>query len=163
VDIRPIEASDWPAVFEIFRAVDADGNTFVLPEGLLTDEARSLWVEVPPGLTVVASRDGEILGTAKFGPNRPGRGAHVATASFMVRGDARGSGVGRRLCEYAIAWAKEHGFTGMQFNAVVSTNANAIALYRSLGFVTIGTVPRAFDSARDGRLGLDIMYLEFAQ
>jgi ribosomal protein S18 acetylase RimI-like enzyme len=47
----------------------------------------------------------------------------------------------------------------MQFNAVVSTNVHAIELYRKLGFVTIGTVPDAFDHATLGRVGLDIMYL----
>jgi ribosomal protein S18 acetylase RimI-like enzyme len=56
---------------------------------------------------------------------------------------------------------KERGFAGMQFNAVVSTNSNAIELYRTLGFVTIGTIPGAFDSATHGRVGLDVMYLEF--
>ena len=31
----------------------------------------------------------------------------------------------------------------MQFNAVVATNARAIALWESLGFTIVGTVPRA--------------------
>jgi ribosomal protein S18 acetylase RimI-like enzyme len=42
---------------------------------------------------------------------------------------------------------------------VVSTNVHAIELYRELGFVTIGTVPGAFDHATMGRVGLDVMYL----
>ena len=95
----------------------------------------------------MALRDGVILGTAKFGPNRPARGSHVATASFMVASASRGSGVGRAMCEYVIAAAKARGYAAMQFNAVVSTNAYAIELYRQLGFVTIGTVPAAFDHA----------------
>ena len=37
-----------------------------------------------------------ILGSAKMGPNRSGPGAHIATASFMVAGDARGRGVQSR-------------------------------------------------------------------
>ncbi len=32
----------------------------------------------------------------------------------------------------------------MQFNFVVSTNANAIALWKSLGFSIVGTLPKAF-------------------
>jgi ribosomal protein S18 acetylase RimI-like enzyme len=79
----------------------------------------------------------------------------------MVAPEAQGRGVGRALCEFAIARTKERGFAGMQFNAVVDTNTNAIALYRALGFVTIGTVPGAFDSASLGRVGLMVMYLEF--
>ena len=156
--IRPIAESDWDRVFEIFRATVAEGDTYAYPEGLTSEEARSLWVEGAPGETVVAERDGVILGTAKFGPNRPARGSHVSTASFMVSADARGLGVGRAMCEFVIARARAQGYDAMQFNAVVSTNVHAIELYRKLGFITIGTVPEAFDHARLGRVGLDIMY-----
>jgi L-amino acid N-acyltransferase YncA len=157
--IRPIVASDWDRVFEIFRAVVAEGETYAYSEDLTSEAARALWVEGPPGETVVALRDGVIVGTAKFGPNRPARGSHVSTASFMVAPDTRGTGVGRAMCEYVISRARDQGYAAMQFNAVVSTNEYAIELYRTLGFVTIGTVPEAFEHATLGRVGLDIMYL----
>jgi L-amino acid N-acyltransferase YncA len=160
VVLRPLADDDWDRVFEIFAAVVSEGETYAYPEGLSSDAARALWVEGPPGEAIVALRDDVILGTARFGPNRPARGAHVATASFMVARDARGSGVGRAMCEYVIKAAKERGYAAMQFNAVVSTNVHAIELYRQLGFVTIGTVPRAFEHATLGRVGLDIMYLQ---
>ncbi len=158
--VRPIAERDWDRVFEIFRAVVAEGETYAYPEDLTSEAARALWIEGPPGESVVALRDDVILGTAKFGPNRPARGSHVATASFMVVAQARGTGLGRAMCEYAIAWAREKGYAAMQFNAVVSTNLQAIELYRTLGFVTIGTVPEAFEHATLGRVGLDIMYLQ---
>jgi L-amino acid N-acyltransferase YncA len=161
ITVRAIEDADWPSVYPIFREIVGEGETYAYTDSLTTDEAKALWIAGPPGETVVALVDEAIRGTATFGPNRPGRGAHVSTASFMVAHEARGRGVGRALCEFAISRMKERGFAGMQFNAVVSTNANAIELYRTLGFVTIGTVPGAFDSASRGRVGLDIMYLEF--
>jgi L-amino acid N-acyltransferase YncA len=161
VVIRPLDDDDWERVFEIFSAVVSEGETYAYPEGLSSEAARALWVEGPPGKAIVALRDGVILGTAKFGPNRPARGAHVATASFMVTNESRGSGVGRAMVEYVIAAAKAQGYAAMQFNAVVSTNVYAIELYRRLGFVTIGTVPEAFDHATLGHVGLDIMYLQF--
>jgi L-amino acid N-acyltransferase YncA len=161
VEIRPLAPGDWERVFEIFAAVVAEGETYAYPEQLSSDEARSLWDEGPPSAAVVALRDGVILGTARFGPNRPARGSHVATASFMVSRETRGSGIGRALCEYVIATTKEQGYAAMQFNAVVSTNIHAIALYRQLGFETIGTVPEAFEHASLGRVGLEIMYLQY--
>ena len=160
VVIRPLVPDDWDRVFEIFTAVVAEGETYAYPDALSSEAARALWVEGPPGEAIVALRDGVILGTAKFGPNRPARGSHVATASFMVTNESRGSGVGRAMVEYVIAAAKERGYASMQFNAVVSTNVHAIELYRQLGFVTIGTVPQAFDHATRGRVGLEIMYLQ---
>jgi L-amino acid N-acyltransferase YncA len=160
VVVRLFLDPDWERVFEIFSEVVREGETYAYPEDLTSDAARALWIEGPPTANFVALRDGVILGTARFGPNRPGRGSHVSTASFMVSAEARGSGVGRALCEKVIAWAKDCGYDAMQFNAVVSTNLHAIELYRKLGFVTIGTVPRAFDHATQGRVGLDIMYLK---
>jgi L-amino acid N-acyltransferase YncA len=157
--IRPITASDWDQVYAIFHATVAEGDTYAYPDDLTSEAARTLWVEGPPGETVVALRDGVIVGSAKFGPNRPSRGSHVSTASFMVEAEARGTGVGRAMCEYVIARARSQGYAAMQFNAVVSTNVHAIELYRTLGFVTIGTVPEAFDHATLGRVGLEIMYL----
>lgn len=50
----------------------------------------------------MALRDLEIAGTAKMGPNRAGPGAHVASASFMVAGAWRRSGIGTERCAHAI-------------------------------------------------------------
>lgn len=161
VVIRAIDDADWPLVYEIFRHIVTEGETYAYLDPVTSDEAKALWVEGSPMETVVVLVDGVLLGTGKFGPNRPGRGAHVATASYMVAEEARGRGIGRALCEFSIARMKELGFVGMQFNAVVSTNVHAIELYRALGFVTIGTIPGAFNSASQGRVGLDVMYLGF--
>ena len=122
------------------------------------DEARSMWVITPPGRTLVADCDGQILGTANMYANRPGPGKHIASGSFMVGRAARGQGVGRGLVEAALAWAVDSGFTGMQFNAVVEGNLAAEKLYADLGFVTIGTVPGAFNSPTKGRVGLHVLY-----
>jgi L-amino acid N-acyltransferase YncA len=159
VRIRPIRDADWPLFHPVFREVVAAGETYAYPEGLSSSEAHDLWVESPPGVTVVAvSDDGVVLGSAKAGPNRPSRGSHVATASFMVAENARGLGVGRALGEWALAWAREQGYAAMQFNAVVETNTAAVRLWRDLGFEVVGTVPEAFDSASHGRVGLHVMH-----
>lgn len=120
-----------------------------------------MWVESPPGLTVVAVDGDRVLGTAKMGTNRPGPGAHVSTASFMVAADARGRGVGTALCRYALDWARERGYAGMQFNAVVESNTTAVELYRRHGFEVVGTVPGAFAHPTLGRVGLHVMYHAF--
>ncbi len=157
--IRPIADADWPGFYPVFRDVVAAGETYAYPEGLGSVEARALWVESPPGVTVVAvGDDGSVLGSAKAGPNRPSRGSHVATASFMVAEGARGQGVGRALGEWVLSWAREQGFAAMQFNAVVETNTAAVHLWRDLGFEVVGTVPEAFDSATHGRVGLHVMH-----
>ena len=95
--IREATDGDWPAIHPFFRAVVDAGHTYAYPEGLSLEEARPLWMEQPPGRTVVAVDGDTVLGSAKMGPNRPGRGSHVATASFLVDPAAQGRGVGRAL------------------------------------------------------------------
>jgi L-amino acid N-acyltransferase YncA len=159
MEIRPATDADWPRIWPFFAAIVAAGETYAYPEDLTLQTGRDLWMERPPGLIVVAvDDDGTIVGSAKSGPNRPGRGAHVATASFMVDPGRGGRGVGRALGEFVLRWAREQGYRSMQFNAVVETNSAAVALWRSLGFEVIGTVPEAFDSRRHGLVGLHVMY-----
>jgi GNAT superfamily N-acetyltransferase len=158
VEIRPAAAEDWPRIYPFYAAIVEAGETYAFPVDQSLEEARPWWMEEPPGLTIVALDADTILGSAKMGPNRPGRGAHVATASFMVDPSHRGRGVGRALGEYALAWARDAGYSAMQFNAVVATNTAAVSLWEELGFEIVGTVPEAFDHARHGRVGLHVMY-----
>ncbi|WP_326557740.1 GNAT family N-acetyltransferase [Micromonospora sp. NBC_01796] len=159
--IREFVEVDWSMVWPIVREVVREQETFPYDPGLTAEQAYGMWVETPPGLTVVAVDGDRVLGTAKMGTNRPGPGAHVSTASFMVAADARGRGVGTALCRYALAWARQRGYAGMQFNAVVESNTTAVELYRRHGFEVIGTVPRAFAHPALGRVGLHLMYQEF--
>jgi L-amino acid N-acyltransferase YncA len=158
VRIRDYIDSDWPSIWPIFREVVTAGDTYTYDPDWSSEQAREVWVEAPPGRTVVACDGSRVLGTAKMGPNRPGPGSHVATASFMVAGDARGRGVGRALGEYALSWAEAQGYAAMQFNAVVASNHAAVQLWQALGFQIVGTVPEAFAHPALGRVGLHIMH-----
>ena len=140
MQIREYIDTDWPSVWPIFHEVVTAGDTFAYDPKWTSEQAKDVWVVGPPGLTVVACEGPRVLGPAHMGPNRPGPGSHVATASFMVASDARGQGVGRALGEYALSWAREQGYAAMQFNAVVESNHVAVRLWRAPGFRIIGTV-----------------------
>jgi L-amino acid N-acyltransferase YncA len=156
--IRDATDDDWPQIYPIFDAIVREGRTYAYPEDLSSSAARDFWMLKPPSRVVVAVEDESILGTATMGPNRPGRGAHIATASFMVDPATRSRGVGRALGEHTIGWATEHGYRGIQFNAVVETNDVAVRLWQSLGFEIIGTVPGAFRHADGSYVGLHVMF-----
>lgn len=154
--IREAVESDLPAFAVIFREVVDAGETYAYPDDLTDAQIHDLWFESPSGRTVVAvEQDGSLLGSAKMGPNRPGRGSHVGTASFMVASAARGKGVGRTLAEDVVAWHRDQGYAAIQFNAVV-----AVRLWQDLGFRILTTVPGAFESRTHGRVGLHVMLLE---
>ena len=157
--IRPADEDDWPLIYPFFSSIVAAGETYSFPEDLSLEDARPWWMEKPPGQTVVAVDGQTILGSAKMGPNRPGRGSHVATASFMVDPARQGRGMGRALGLYVIDWARAAGYRGIQFNAVVETNTVAVQLWQELGFQILATVPEAFDHRQRGLVGLHVMYL----
>lgn len=161
--IRPATTDDWAQIHPFWQRTVAAGETYAYPEDLSSEAARTLWYDGsdrPDTAVVVLEEDGRVLGTARMGPNRPGRGAHIGTASFMVDETARGRGVGRRLGEHVVGWLRAQGFAGIQFNAVVETNTVAVALWESLGFTIVGTVPGAYRSASHGDVGLHVMYLD---
>jgi L-amino acid N-acyltransferase YncA len=158
MEIREFAESDWVAVWPIYQSVVNAGETYTYDPNWSEQRAHDVWVEPAPGRTFVAVDGDRIVGTAHVGPNKPARGSHVATASFMVSADARGLGVGRALGIHVLESARADGYASMQFNAVVETNSGAVKLWQELGFQIIGTVPEAFDHPTRGRVGLHIMY-----
>ena len=158
--IRAATPADWPAIWRIVAPIVAAGDTFCWDRDTGEDAARAMWLHDPPGRTVVAvETSGLVVGTAETHPNHGGGGTHVANAGFMVDPAHAGRGVGRALAAHVIAQARADGYAAMQFNAVVETNVRAVALWRSLGFEVLTTVPRAFRHPTAGEVGLHVMYL----
>ncbi len=156
--IRVATDGDWSAIYPFWRRIADAGETYAYPEGLSLEEARPWWMERPPGRTVVAEEGAVVLGSAKMGPNRPGRGAHIATASFMIDPVHQGRGAGAALGRSVVEWARAEGYRGIQFNAVVETNQAAVHLWRKLGFEILATVPGSFDHPVHGFVGLHVMF-----
>lgn len=158
--IRLATDADWTQIWAFWRDIVEAGETYAYPDGASSEEAHGWWLhDALIDHVVVLEEDGVVLGSAKMGPNRPGRGDHVGTASFMVSPAARGKGVGRALATYCIDWHRQEGFEAIQFNAVIETNTAALALWHDLGFEIVGTVPRAFRSRSRGMVGLHVMHL----
>lgn len=157
--IREATSEDWPAVWSFLRRIVAAGETFCWDRDLDEEQARTMWFHEPPGRTFVAvDQDGTVLGTAETQPNHGGPGAHVANAGFMVDPEHTGRGTGRALGEHVLDRARADGYRAMQFNAVVETNTSAVALWRSLGFEVLATVPEAFHHPIKGYVGLHVMH-----
>jgi GNAT superfamily N-acetyltransferase len=155
--LRRAENSDHDAIWDIFRAVIATGDTYVFDPNMSREEAFAFWFR-PENQTYVAENDGRIVGTYLLKPNQPALGAHVANAAFMVSPAARGLGVGRRMGEHCLAEARRLGFRALQFNFVVSTNERAVRLWQQLGFEIVGRLPGAFRHAQLGFVDAYVMF-----
>jgi DNA-binding MarR family transcriptional regulator/ribosomal protein S18 acetylase RimI-like enzyme len=148
--IRAASEPDRDAVVHIARGLVRDADTYAYDPDISDRELWRYWLpDVGDGF--VAEVADAIVGMFVIRPNNPGPGDHVANASFAVRADVRGLGLGRQMGQAALREAAALGYRAMQFNTVVSTNTGAIRLWRSLGFRIVGTIPAGF-RLPDGRL-----------
>jgi L-amino acid N-acyltransferase YncA len=157
VTIRRAGPEDGAAIWRIFQKVVAPGDTYSFDND--TTEAEAVAYFIGPGITSFVAEDrGAVAGMYKLIPNRIGRGAHVANASFMVDPAAHGRGIGRALGEHCLDEARRQGYEAMQFNFVVSTNTAGVALWKKLGFQIVGTVPKAFEHSTLGKVDAYVMH-----
>jgi GNAT superfamily N-acetyltransferase len=163
LSIRQATRADWPRIWPVWREVVATGDTYAYDPETPSDEAQRLWLRPAPDETWLASSDGgAVLGTYHLAPNHGGPGSHIANASYMVAAAARRRGIGRAMVEHSLQRCVALGYLGLQFNAVASTNVDAVTLYEHLGFATIGVVPRGFRHPTAGLVDLLIMHREVA-
>jgi L-amino acid N-acyltransferase YncA len=150
--------ADFDAVKEIFLHVVDEGETYSYERETLTDQwIRDYWMKHVV-TTLVARVDGKVAGVCAIRVNRTGRGNHIANASYVVHHDFRGIGIGHALGRESLRVSRQHGYKAMQFNYVVSTNAKAVALWQSLGFKIIGTMPQGYRHSRHGLVDVYMMH-----
>ncbi len=154
--IRVATADDWHHIWKMFDAAIQQGDALVY-ESIDKSHAYSIWFGNNVK-TFVADDDEGIVGAYYLRPNFPGRGSHVANATYLVEEQRRGRGIGRMLGRHSIDTAVELGYSAIQFNCVVSTNQTAVRLWKSLGFRIVGTSPRAFRHPRHGAVDVLIMH-----
>jgi ribosomal protein S18 acetylase RimI-like enzyme len=157
VTIREASDQDRDAIWKIFQATVAPGDSFVYDPNTSREEALGYWFGANT-LTYVATRNDKVVGSYILRPNRPGLGGHVANAGFMVEPGARRLGIGRLMGEHSLAEARRLGYRAMQFNFVVSTNTSALRLWEKLGFKVVGTLPGAFRHSQKGFVDAYVMF-----
>jgi L-amino acid N-acyltransferase YncA len=157
LNIRPATNADRDAIWNIFHAVVAAGDTYAFDPNTSRENALAYWFRADTH-TYVAEQNGQTVGSYILRPNQPALGSHVANAGFMVASEARGLGVGRAMGEHCLTEARRLGFRAMQFNFVVSTNESAVHLWQDLGFKIVGTLPGAFRHFEKGYVDVYVMF-----
>ncbi|GAB5500764.1 MAG: N-acetyltransferase [Pseudohongiellaceae bacterium] len=157
MNIRAATSDDFEAIWPIFQAVVAAGDTYGYRPDTSKEEAFRLWME-SPRQTYVVEVDGQILGTYYLKTNQEGPGAHVCNCGYMVATAARGQGLATLMCEHSQREAIRLGYRAMQFNLVASSNVGAVALWEKLGFAQVGRLPQAFNHPKRGYVDALVMY-----
>jgi hypothetical protein len=167
---NPDEASldgDLDALSGILHAVvhDGAGVSFVVPFSI--DDARAFWVEkVLPGVrsgtkrVLVARADGRIVGTVQIELAVPSNQVHRAEVlKLLVHPAARRQGIARALMIALEDVARVERRTLLTLDTW--TGSAAEGLYRSLGYVEVGVIPRyARGSLTPGLEPATFMYKE---
>ena len=116
--------------------------------------------ESADGIELLAELEGTVAGTAGIDcVARKEKTRHRAEFGISVDKAYWGLGIGRALTEACIECARTAGYVQLELKAVAE-NKNALALYRSVGFVEYGRNPKGFRSRLTGWQELVLMRLE---
>jgi len=155
------------ALAEILHAVvhDGAGVSFILPFSM--DDARAFWRDtVVPAVragrrrVLLASTDGQISGTVQLDLAMPPNQQHRAEVmKLLVHPRSRRQGLARALMHAVEGVARHERRTLLTLDTW--TGGAAERLYTSLGYVTVGIIPRyARPSTAPGLEPTTIMYKE---
>jgi len=155
--IREATSSDVEAIWNIFHQIVAEGDTYAYAPDTSKEDGIHYWCDIPE-VTFVVEDIGIIVGTYYLKPNQPGLGSHVCNCGYMVTKEARGKGLATMMCEHSQVEAIKRGYIAMQFNLVVSSNEDAIRLWRKLGYHIVGEIPKGFRHMKIGLISAFVMY-----
>ncbi len=144
VIVEKFSEKDLERAVEIWNQVVEDGRAFPQTEKLSNKAGKAFFESQSYTGIAKLEETGEVIGLYILHPNNIGRCGHIANASYAVERNARGHHAGEALVKDCLIKGKELGFKILQFNAVVASNAAALALYKKLGFERLGTIPGGF-------------------
>lgn len=145
--IRPAKSADAAEIARRMALVVKEGIYLEEESGTLPtsrDKEREIRkVRDEGGLYAVAEIEGKIAGVAllRRGPLRMNR--HVVKIRMWLIPGYRGLGLGKKLMDYIIGWARAHGVEKLSLD-VFSNNERAIRLYEKYGFKIEGRLKRQY-------------------
>ena len=164
IEYRSAIGSDAHALAEYVRTVG--GETDFLSYGKdtfnMSDEREARFIErfgkSEKDIMLIALEDGKIVANASLEASRVARYSHRSELSITVLKEYWGRGIGSRLMEIMIGFAKEKGIEMIYLEARAD-NERAIALYKKFGFVKKGEIDKFF-KINEKYYGAVIMTLE---
>ena len=147
--IRKYQSADLPEMIEIWNEVVEEGIAFPQEEILSAESGADFFASQTYAGVAADAGTNKIFGLYILHPNNVGRCGHICNASYAVRSGSRGLHIGEKLVLDSMDQGRLHGFGVLQFNAVVASNIHARHLYKRLGFVPLGTIPKGF-RVKDG-------------
>lgn len=158
VRIEKYAEEDLPAMLAIWNEVVNAGQAFPQEEPETPESGKKFFAG--QSHCAVARAGDEIVGLYILHPNNVGRCGHICNASYAVKSDLRGQGIGEKLVKDSLMQAKTLGFGIMQFNAVACDNGAANHLYQRLGFQPLGRIPGGFRRPDGTMVDINLYYFQ---
>jgi len=157
VALRALAVDDLPA-YKALRDETLARHPEAFTSDAATEQARApsaylprLGLDRPDGgqFTLGAWRDGRLVGAVTCEREARMKVRHIGhLTGMMVRAEARGAGIGRRLLDACIAEARRARGIELLTLSVTSTNEPAVHLYETAGFRRYGRLPHALKVGR---------------
>ena len=138
--VREATPEDAQAIQDIYLSVLEEGNTFLGDAETFktTVEQRADRIaaisESPHSRVFVAEEGGEVVGWLSLSGYDLRKMSHVTSLGMAIAKEHRGLGVGTKLMEVAVEWARLQPNLNKIGLAVFETNQAGISLYNKFGF-----------------------------
>ncbi|MCK9877681.1 acetyltransferase [Frankia sp. Ag45/Mut15] len=147
-----------PADVLVMEQEDAAGRITVVATALLLPSLPGLGDHVAQATLLVDPKWIDHGGPPHRARVLGGAGARPGAGGAAGRSGGHWESASRLAAEQMIEYATDRGYRAIQLNAVISVNPKLVALWRSLAFRLIGTLPAAYRHPWLGDVDLHVMY-----
>jgi ribosomal protein S18 acetylase RimI-like enzyme len=166
ITIRQAEPEDAEARLRFSEEIFEDDKLFLttreeIAEQLTAEKQKERiekYLNKSGMVLLVAEAAGVIVGASEVNKGERKRRQHVGRVGMSVLEKYRGIGCGTALLKSIIKWAKEDKIIEKLSLEVFANNANAISLYKKLGFCEYGRAPKEIKINEDEYVDSILMY-----
>lgn len=137
--IRPIEINDNVFLAKVIRdaltefGANKPGTVYFDPT---TDALYELF-QAPGSYYFIATINNELVGGCGIFPTENLPLGTCELVKLYLKASARGTGLGKKLMQEAMQWAKENGYTQVYLESMPELS-KAVSIYENVGFERIG-------------------------
>jgi putative acetyltransferase len=138
ITIRTIEAPDNESLATVIRdalkefGANKPGTVYFDPT---TDALYELF-RTPGAIYYVATLQNELIGGCGIFPTENLPAGTCELVKLYLKASARGTGIGKKLMEKSMNWAKENGYMQVYLESMPELS-KAVSIYENLGFIRI--------------------------
>ncbi|WP_107039563.1 GNAT family N-acetyltransferase [Brumimicrobium mesophilum] len=136
IEIRKIQPEDNPLIAKIIRTALEEyeeakpGTVYTDPT---TDELYETFLKAPKSAYFIAEINGKVVGGSGIYPTKNLPDGYTELVKIYLHNESRGKGIGKKLMDKCIDYAKDEGYTHLYLESFPSLK-EAIVLYEKTGF-----------------------------